>query len=167
MVHQDAPVTRQEAMRVLEDPLAQELLHSPHPARLAYGGLDGYPRVIPVGYYWDGDHFFVCTATNAPKVAALRANPKVALTVDTETQPPRILLVRGTATLEVVDGVPDEFLEASRKYIPPDDWQAFETQTRGLYPNMARISITPEWSKLIDFETRLPEAVANLIAQHA
>jgi len=27
-------------------------------------------RVVPIGYLWDGANFVVCTATNAPKVAA-------------------------------------------------------------------------------------------------
>src|ERR1700674_3582156 len=36
------------------------------------------------------------------------SNPRVAPTIDTQTQPPRILLVRGTASMEIVDGVPDD-----------------------------------------------------------
>jgi hypothetical protein len=40
---------------------------------------------------------------NAPKVKALAANPKVALTVDTDSFPPHVLLVRGEAAVEVVD----------------------------------------------------------------
>ena len=38
----------------------------------------------------------MCTASNAYKVKALAANPKVALTIDTDAQPYRTLLVRGT-----------------------------------------------------------------------
>jgi len=34
------------------------------------------------------------------------------------------------------------------------------------YSRMARISITPEWAKLLDFETTLPQAVEELLAQH-
>jgi Pyridoxamine 5'-phosphate oxidase len=152
-------------MRVLREPLAKELLDTQYVARLAYNGVDGFPRAIPIGYSWTGDHFVVCTASGAPKVAAMQANPKVALTIDTEGQPPHILLVRGSATVEIVDGIPSEFLEASRRYIPPESWQDYETQTRALYRQMARIVITPEWSKLIDFETRLPIAIERLIAQ--
>ena len=42
------------------------------------------------------------------KVQALhvQANQKVALTIDTTTFPPHVLLVRGTARVEVVDGAP-------------------------------------------------------------
>jgi hypothetical protein len=31
---------------------------------------------------------------------------------------------------------------------------------------MARISITPTWAKLLDFETTIPQAVEDLIVQH-
>jgi hypothetical protein len=155
---------KQSANAVLAAPLAQELLGSilAHPA---YIGRDGYPRVIPTGFLWKGGKFVVCTAENAPKVRSLQANPRVALTIDTLSQPPHILHVRGMATVEIVDGVPDEYLEASRKYLPPDQWDGFEKEVRGLYPRMARISITPEWAKLIDFEATLPQAIEELLAQ--
>ena len=156
---------REAALQVLATPLAQELLHSELLTRLAYVGSDGYPRVVPIGYLWKDDRFVVCTAWNAPKVKALQSNPRVALTIDTQTQPPHILLVRGTAAVEVVDGVPDEYLEASRRYVPREQWISFETQVRGLYDRMARISITAEWAKLIDFETTLPIAVEELVGR--
>src|SRR4030088_1918841 len=38
----------------LQQPGALELLRSPDPARLAYTGPDGYPRVIPVRFLWNG-----------------------------------------------------------------------------------------------------------------
>jgi hypothetical protein len=160
-------VHRDDVRRVLSDPIAEELLQSPHLARVAYEGVDGYPRAIPIGYFWNGEQFIVCTATNAPKVAALRLHPKVALTIDTETMPPHALLVRGTASVEIVDGIPTEYLAASRRYVPSDQQQAFEAQVPALYPAMARIAITPEWAKVLDFETRLPVAVEELMAQRA
>ncbi|MGQ0776939.1 MAG: hypothetical protein ACT4NY_21395 [Pseudonocardiales bacterium] len=58
----------------------------------------------------------MCTAKNAPKLPALRKNPTVALTIDTEVQPPKILLIRGRAELDVVESIPDEYLEASGIY---------------------------------------------------
>lgn len=149
---------------MLESPLAQELMASNFVCRLAYAGRDGYPRVVPIGYLWKEGRIIVCTTANAPKLRALEANPRVALTVDTETMPPRILLIRGTAHVELVDGVPDEYLEASFRYVPREQWGAFEAEVRGLYKQMARISITPEWAKLIDFETTLPSAVEELMA---
>lgn len=151
-----------KVLQVLNDPLGQALLRTRTLARLAYNGRDGDPRVIPIGFYWNGAQIIVCTATNAPKVRALASRPKVALTIDTETQPPHVLLVRGTAAIDVVDGVPFEYLEASKKGIPEQQWPAFEAQVRALYKQMARIAITPHWAKLFDFETRLPAFLEEL-----
>lgn len=155
---------RDTVMGVLTDPLARELLHSPLLARLGYNGPDGAPRVVPIGYLWNGSAFVVCTATKAPKVRALEMNPRVALSIDTDTQPPKVLLVRGTANVSIVDGVPDEFLQASQKALPGEQWPQFEAQVRSLYPQMARITIEPDWAKLLDFETRFPIAVEALVS---
>ena len=74
-----------------------------------------------------------------------------------------MLLVRGTASVEVVDGVPPEYLEGSKKIVGAEQWVAFEEQVRGLYTRMARITIEPTWAKLLDFETTLPSAVEQLL----
>ena len=152
-----------DALSVLNDPLAQELLNSNIPARLAYTGCDGAPRAIPIAFHWTGTEFVICTPPHAAKVRALQANPEVALTIDTTTFPPHVLLVRGTARVEVVDGVPPEYLAASRKIVGEAGYPEFETQVRALYQQMARIAIEPTWAKLMDFETRLPRAVEQLI----
>ena len=153
----------QDVTRVLSDPLAQELMKSSIPARLAYVGPDGFPRAIPIGFHWNGTQFVLCTVPHAPKVSALTANPKVAFTVDTTAFPPHVLLVRGTAAIDIVDGVPPEYLAASRKAVGPDQWDAFEGQVRAMYKQMARIKITPLWAKLLDFQTRFPTPIEQLM----
>lgn len=155
----------EDVIQVLHDPLAQELLHSSIPARLAYTGTDGFPRVVPVGFYWNGARLVVGTASVAPKVRALAANPKVALTIDTNTQPPHVLLIRGTASIEVVDGVPPGYLEGAKKLVDAQHWEAFEAQVRAMYEQMARITIAPGWAKLLDFETRIPDILSRLIKE--
>ena len=154
---------RNEVMNVLNDPLAQELLGSRIPARVGYTSLDGSPRVVPLGFHWNGEQFVICTIPGSPKVRALAAHPQVALTIDTDTFPPHVLLVRGSASLETVEGVPPEYLEAARKQISDADMPAFESQVRALYQQMVRIAINPEWAKVMDFETRLPTPVERLI----
>lgn len=153
----------EQVMEVLNRPLSQELIGSNIPARLAYTGRDGAPRVIPIAFHWDGARFVVCTPPNAAKVPALAANPRVALTIDTNTFPPQVLLVRGMASIEIVDGVPPEYLDGSKKIVGAEGMAAFEAQVRGLYKQMARIAIAPEWAKLLDFETTLPSAVEELL----
>jgi hypothetical protein len=78
--------------------------------------------------------------------------------------PYRALLVRSTASVEIVDGVPSEYLEASRKVMKDEEqFRAFEVEVRSLYEQMARISIAPEWAKVLDFQSRLPSAVEELL----
>src|SRR6266487_476745 len=104
---------------------------------------------------------------SSPKVKALQANPKVALTIDTNTFPPHVLLVRGTARVDIVDGVAPEYLEGTKKYVAPEQWEAFEQQVTALYKQQGRITIVSEWAKLLDFETRLPSAQEQLAAKEA
>lgn len=152
-----------EVTRVLARPLSRQLLGSSIPARLAYTGLDGDPRVVPVGFWWTGEQLLVFTVPAAAKVPALRENPRVALTIDTEGYPPNVLLIRGAATVEVTGGVPGEYLEASRKVVPAEQFEEWEAGVRALYRQMARITIVPDWAKLLDFETTLPKAVEDLV----
>lgn len=144
------------------DPVTRTLLDSSIPARLAYVALDSTPRAIPIAFHFTGDNLVLATAEGAPKVAALQANPSVAITIDTNDQPPHALLLRGTASVSMVDGVVPEYLQATQRMIPPEHWEAFRTQVTALYDRMARIEITPTWATVFDFETRAPQAVMQL-----
>lgn len=142
--------------------LARDLL------RMAYVAKDGTPRNVPIAFTWNGSEIVVCTAKNAPKLPSLRRNPSVALTIDTEVHPPKILLIRGRAELDVVDGIPDEYLQMNGTYTMTAEQRVeWEAEVRSLYDGMVRIVITPTWAKLIDFETTLPSAVEELIHQRA
>ena len=124
----------------------------------------GTPRNVPIGFTWNGSEIVVCTAKNAPKLPALRKNPTVALTIDTEVHPPKIFLIRGRAELDVVDGIPDEYLAASGTYeMTPEQRVDWEAEVRSLYDGMVRIVVTPTWAKLIDFETTLPSGVRGVL----
>lgn len=156
-----------ELAEILDRPLSREML-ARDITRLAYVAKDGTPRNVPIGFSWNGTEIVMCTPTNAPKLAALRANPAVALTIDTEVHPPTILLVRGRAELDVVDGIPDEYLEANSSYeMSPEQRVEWEAGVRSLYEAMVRIVVTPTWAKLIDFETTLPSAVEELLRRQA
>jgi hypothetical protein len=153
---------------ILNRPLSQELL-ARDITRLAYVAKDGTPRNVPIGFSWNGTQIVMCTTKNAPKLAHLRQNPAVALTIDTEVHPPKILLIRGQAELDVTDGIPDEYMEMNSTYqMTPAQRVEWEAGVRSLYhEGMVRIVVTPTWAKLIDFETTLPSAVEELIQQQA
>jgi hypothetical protein len=149
-------------------PGALELLTSTSAAHLAYVGMDGAPRVVPVGFFWTGDQAVVSTATTAPKFAALSARPDVALAIDTGNTPEgaRILSIRGQASVEVVDGVVPEYLAAARQTMDAEAATEFEKNVSAMYDRMARIAITPTWVRYFDFGAgRLPRFLQELAAR--
>ncbi|HEY2479570.1 MAG TPA: pyridoxamine 5'-phosphate oxidase family protein [Solirubrobacterales bacterium] len=150
----------------LGDPGARELLASPQPIRLAYAGSDGFPRVVPVGFLWKDERIYVCTATTAPKVAALRERPKVAGVIDEgiSSGDAKQLLIRGTAEVEIVDGVAPEYFEAAAKGEGGIDLEEFEGRVRAVFDRQARIAITPEWARFYDFGAgKLPPFLQELV----
>lgn len=152
---------------ILSRPLSQEML-ARDLCRLAYVAKDGTPRTIPISFAWNGTEVVMCTSTNSPKLPALRRNPAVAITIDTEVHPPTILLVRGTVELDEVEGIPEEYLEMNGSYeMTAEQRIAWEAEIRSLYDGMVRIVMTPTWAKLIDFENTLPSAVEELVTQRA
>ena len=156
---------RQATTEELEHPGARTLLASATLLRLAYNGSDGFPRVIPIGFHWNGNQIVVCTAATAPKVKALSSRPNVATTIDVGDTPTeaKALLVRGLASVEVVDGVPDEYIAASMKVLGADRVAEFESQVRAMYGQMARISIEPVWARFFDFGAgRMPSFLTKL-----
>src|SRR5262245_15654630 len=151
--------TKQGDIALLNDPIADELLHSTIPARFAYVGSDGTPRVIPIWFHWDGKEVVLGTPLTAPKLKALAKNPKVALTIDTNTWPHKVLQIRGTAQIAMVEGVVPEYASAAHRYFGTDQGQAWIEQAKKMFTRMGRISITPEWVSIIDFEKRFPSAI--------
>ena len=155
----------QELADELGHPGAQQLLDG-SAAHLAYRGPDGFPRVIPVGFLWNGDRIIVCTATTSPKVAALSSRPNVAVSIDSGSSPEaaKSLLLRGIASMETVDGVADEYLAMSTKSMDLAQQAEFEREVRKLYKQMVRISIEPQWARFFDYGAgRLPAFLDKLV----
>ena len=152
-----------DVAQILRKPISKEMLDRDL-ARLAYVAKDGTPRVVPIAFTWNGTEVVMCTSTNAPKLASLRRNPAVALTIDTEVHPPKILLLRGEAVLDEVEGIPDEYLQMNGSYgMTPEQRVEWEAGVRSLYDSMVRIVVEPTWAKLIDFHETLPTAVEELV----
>lgn len=51
--------------------MAQALLGSTAPARLAHSRTDGTPRMVPIGFHWNGTEI-LGTPADAPKRKVLR-----------------------------------------------------------------------------------------------
>jgi len=160
-------MNQQQIAEILAKPYAQQLLNGPEPARFAYDGLDGDPRVVPIGFWVEGSQIAIATAPKSAKVAALRADPNVALTIDQGAFPPKALLIRGTTEVTLVDGVPEGYLTAGRKVMTGEQYPDWVAGVQGLYDQMVVLTITPTWAKLLDFESTLPTSVEDLIKAKA
>lgn len=148
-------------LSLLQHPASQELLQSKIPARLAYVGTDGGPRVVPIWFHWNGQEIVMASPPKAPKLKALEKNPKVAITIDDNTFPHKVLLIRGTARLQPVQGIVPEYEAAAARYFDAALAERWLGQLRGIVSSMVRITITPQWVGLLDFQTRFPSALAG------
>jgi len=152
---------KQGDLELLEHPVAKELLASNIPARLAYVWTDGTPRVAPIWFHWDGRELVLGTPPKAPKLKALAHNPRVAITIDDNAFPHKVLLIRGTARMKTMDGVVPEYAQAAERYFGREQGKAWVEQVRAKIPQMVRIAITPEWVGVLDFQTRFPSALSE------
>lgn len=156
--------TEQGDISLLQHPISQKLLQSKSWARLAYTWKDGTPRVVPIGFHWNGREVVMATGPDAPKMKALQNGTKVALTIES-SDPDHVLLIRGSIRVDTVDGIAPEFVALCRRYMGEETGDGFVGLLRAGLPRMARIFVTPEWVGLLDFETRfhhwLEEAMAR------
>lgn len=154
--------------RLLETDLAQRLLASTIPARCAYTALDGTPRIVASWFEWTGEEIVLPTFLAAPhvshatyRVRALRANPQVAISIDTDSFPPEVLSIRGRAEITEVDGIAPEYAAAARRFMGTEPADEYLSQIDQPGTRMARVAIRPAWVGLLDFQTRMPSALGG------
>jgi len=151
--------TKQGDVTLLNDPVAQKLLQSAIPARLAYNWSDGTPRVVPIWFHWNDEQIVLAGPPTAPKMKVLAQNSQVALTIDDKDWPYKILLVRGTVQVEMVKGMVPEYAASAKRYLGEEGSKGFLEMYGKMYPEEnARITVQPEWVGIIDMETRFPSA---------
>jgi hypothetical protein len=159
----------QGSVELLETPVAKRLLASTVPARVAYLALDGTPRVVPSWFVWTGAELVMPTFVSAPHVRhaaarlrAMRANPDVAITIDTESFPSEVLSIRGRASISEVQGVDPEYASGARRYMGEEPAAEYLAQIDQAGTVMARIAVRPDWVGVVDFQTRLPSALGGV-----
>jgi len=158
--------TTQGTLELLDDPVAQALLASTVPARLAYTWTDGTPRLVPIGFHWNGAQIVLGTPPDSPKMRVLVNGTKVTLSIDTDTMPYKVLQIRGVVRTDVVDGIAPEYEAMTIATFGEEAGREWLTQMLQLCPRMARVFITPEWVAILDFETRFPSALEKAM-EHA
>ena len=160
---------KQGDLGLLQSDVARRLLSSRIPARFAFVAIDGTPRVLATWFHWTGEVLAMPTFLAAPHVRhaagrlrALRANPDVAVTIDTETFPPEVLTIRGRVEISEVEGIPPEYGSAARRYLGEEEAQAYLAQIDQPGTRMARIDLRPAWVGVHDFRSRLPSALGGI-----
>ena len=160
---------RQGDRALLETDVARRLLSSRIPARFAYVATDGTPRVLATWFHWTGEVLAMPTFLAAPHVRhaatrlrALRANPDVAVTIDTESFPPEVLTLRGRVEISEFDGIPAEYASAARRYLGDDAAGEYLSGIDRPGTRMARIDLHPAWVGVHDFRSRLPSALGGI-----
>ncbi len=157
--------TKQGDPALLHDPIAQALLHSTEMARLAYVWEDGTPRVIPIWFHWDGNALVFGTPIASPKMHVIPNRAAVAVTIDSSTWPYKVLSIRGTAEVMIIDGVVPEYAAAARRYFGEEQGHAWAANVGQMMPQMARIAVRPAWVGILDFEQRFPSAIEAAMSQ--
>ncbi|MDP9222191.1 MAG: pyridoxamine 5'-phosphate oxidase family protein [Actinomycetota bacterium] len=156
---------RQGDLHLLDTELAQQLLHSAIPARMAFVWTDGSPRVVPTWFHWTGSELVMATYVAGPdigirhpatRLAALRANPAVALTIDTDTFPPQSLTIRGQARITEIEGIAEEYAAAAHRYLGDESAAGMLASLDQPGTRQARIAVRPTWVGLLDFVSRRP-----------
>ena len=140
----------------LDDPVVAALLAGPNLARLAYVGLDGRPRVVPIWFDYREGGITMITGPKAEKARALAANGAVALTIDSSQPPYKVLLVQGDAKIAEVEGMAPEYPEIVRRYLGPAT-DAYLGQLRVKRQVRIRVALC-SW-RIFDFVKRYPQSL--------
>jgi len=160
-----SPALRQGDPRLLLEPVAQQLLASAIPARMAYSARDGSPRLVPSWFHWTGEELVMVTYLAGPgfvhaarRLTALRADPRVAVSIDSEGFPPQALSLRGEVMIDEVEEIAPEYAEAARRYLGRETAEQMLSDIDHPSLRQARISLNPRWVGLLDFDSRFPSA---------
>jgi len=97
-----------------------DILESVALGHLATVDAFGRPQVNPVWFLWDGDHVLVGVLDNARKLANVRCDPHVALSIVDPADPGRYLEVRGEVVRIELHRDLDFFNQLARKYTGAD-----------------------------------------------
>ena len=130
------------------------LLESRIPARLAWVGGDGEPRIAPIWFSWTGEDIVMSTFAGSRKTADLVDGTIVSVSIDTEAFPYRNLSMRGPIVVSPSDGLTQHYRDAATRYL------GAETGERWLdflgSPDQVLMTMRPEMAVTSDMATESP-----------
>ena len=84
------------SQRITSEELAQ-LLEGRHLAVITTIGFDGYPQSTPVWYMPEGESVGIIADADSVKVRNIRINPRISVTIASESRPYRYIALKGDA----------------------------------------------------------------------
>ena len=137
----------------LHTPAALELLGLDVPAHLGTLDPDGFPRITPIWFLWDGEAFLMTSHTRYPQVRNLQRDPRATICIDTESatsvdgiRPNRQIRARGLAEV-VPDADGDVTRAITLKYLRGPDGPP-RAEIRAAHDRMV-LRLTPDPERLI------------------
>lgn len=109
-------VTVPEALLYILDWDARAIAH------LATIGPDGEPQTSPVWFHWDEDLIKVSVYETSQKMANIRRDPRVSVSIVDPSDPYRYLEIRGTAVIHRRDPEMGFLTRMSGKYLGLDHY---------------------------------------------
>jgi PPOX class probable F420-dependent enzyme len=122
---------------------AMERLGSEHIAWLTTVTRQGQPQSSPIWFLWEDGEIVLCSLATAPRVRNLRANPRVAVNLDSDAGGGDIVTFEGEARIEGLELPPGTAAAYRAKYLARIDeygwtWESFRRD----YPVVVRIRPT-------------------------
>ena len=139
----------------------QEFLNEPGVLmRVAVVRSDGSPLVTPIWFLHEDDAVYFTPRDKSEWFTCLRADPRVALSIDEQPLPYRKVLVEGQAELLFDVGRDAEWRELYRRiaerYVPPDAADDYIRNTidqpRGLYRVVLEGAVVKTWRMPVEGE---------------
>jgi hypothetical protein len=124
------------------------LLESRIPARMAWVGPRGTPRVVPIWFHWTGAELVMTTFAGCHKLAELASGQTVAVTIDVDSFPYRGLRMGGAVELIEVEGLSQEYRAAAARYLGPTPGREWCASLEGR--DQVAIRLAPSWATVSD-----------------
>ena len=116
-------------------------MSEPRIADLATINPDGSPHIAPVWYRYDGAVVKVFTQHTAVKLRNIRHDPRVALSIATQSEPYGYVIVSGAAAISD-EGIPDEVRQMAIHYKGEAEGEAYIREALAQF-TFRLITITP------------------------
>jgi len=119
----------------------EDFLSESNIARIATVKPDGSPHVTPVWYLWENNQLLILIMKGSVKESNIKQKKKVAVTVDSNTAPNKVVIIEATAKIEELR----EEIERRicQRYLKKENLDEYLELSHGYYPQIL-IRIQPE-----------------------